>query len=103
MNTREYYTEIDGSVNWPDWSGAEECAGCDNSDLPDIMEGDCPQCGTPWWHTIASHCDNCDDAIMYWSDTYYSGECGETLCQACYADAVWYEELAAGRPQGGAE
>lgn len=77
-----YYTKIDGSLNWPDWSGVETCAGCDNDNLPDDMSGDCPDCGTPWWHTIADQCGDCGEYIHF-DDTYYLGECSEILCLSC--------------------
>lgn len=77
-----YYSKIDGSLNWPDWSTVECCAGCDNTDLPDDMSGNCPECGTPWWHTIADECSECRGYIHF-DDTYYIGQCSEILCLSC--------------------
>lgn len=78
MNT---WQRLDGSVCWPDWP--DECS-C-GAELPDVCDGNCPDCGEPYIHLISQPCDECGQLIHPDADYWLNMDGGDVICLDCAA------------------
>lgn len=73
-----FWRIYDGSDDWPDWQGIDECQ-CGSA----LTEADsCPECGLPYWQLLADECEGCHKPVYPWG-RYYLSDFGDVRHLDC--------------------